>query len=311
MKFSIIVPVYNVEKYIKKCLDSILNQTYTNFEVIIINDGTKDGSQEIINEYTFDERFQSYEKENGGLSSARNYGLKYVTGDYILFVDSDDYIDENLLLKLNETLTKNKVDLVRFSCALCDEENNVTQTYEEKGYTNVNIEDIIKELVTRSFVEPVWLYCYNANFFKSHNFKYEVSRLHEDYGLTPLILYYCNKITCISYTGYYYRQRSGSITKDLNYSKIKKMADDIYYQYTKIMNIFDKEVKSLKKDVIMSYMTECLFFKSKYLNKEDYKTYKKNLKEINAFNRIKPYNFKKLVKKIISKISLRLYTKIF
>ena len=82
MKFSIVIPVYNVEKYIDKCLNSIINQTYKNFEVIIVNDGTKDNSQQIIDEYVKkDNRFKSYKKENGGLSDARNYGIKYATGD--------------------------------------------------------------------------------------------------------------------------------------------------------------------------------------------------------------------------------------
>ena len=96
MKFSIIVPVYNVEKYLKRCLDSIQNQTYDNFEVIIVNDGSPDHSQEIIDEYVkHDDRFLSYQKENGGLSDARNYGVKYATGDYLLFVDSDDYVSSD------------------------------------------------------------------------------------------------------------------------------------------------------------------------------------------------------------------------
>ena len=122
--FSIIVPVYNVEKYIKKCLESIKNQTYTNFEVIIVNDGSKDSSQIIIDEYVnSDNRFKSFIKKNGGLSSARNYGLKYVKGDYILFLDSDDYIDINLLENLSKV--DSSYDMIKFKTILVDEEEKI------------------------------------------------------------------------------------------------------------------------------------------------------------------------------------------
>ena len=103
MKFSIIVPVYNVEKYLEKCLESILNQTFKDFEAIIVNDGSTDNSQEIIDKYVNKDQkiFKSFKKENGGLSDARNFGIERAKGEYIVFLDSDDYIDENLLNTLN------------------------------------------------------------------------------------------------------------------------------------------------------------------------------------------------------------------
>ena len=96
LKISVIVPVYNVEKYLKQCLDSIVNQTYKNLEIIIVNDGTKDNSMKIVEEYLQDKRIKVINKENGGLSSARNIGIKEATGDYISFIDSDDYISLNM-----------------------------------------------------------------------------------------------------------------------------------------------------------------------------------------------------------------------
>ena len=95
MKFSIIVPIYNVEKYIEKCLQSIKDQTFKNFEVIMVDDGSTDNSNKIMKLFEKDKRFKSYSKKNGGLSDARNYGIQYTTGDYLLFIDSDDYIDKN------------------------------------------------------------------------------------------------------------------------------------------------------------------------------------------------------------------------
>ncbi len=111
-KVSIIVPVYNSEKTIYKCLDSIINQNYSNIEVILVDDGSIDKSLEICNEYSSkDSRIKVYHKENGGVSSARNYGLEKSTGDYISFVDSDDYIEKNMYGLLAETINKDKSDV--------------------------------------------------------------------------------------------------------------------------------------------------------------------------------------------------------
>ena len=103
MRFSIIVPVYNVEKYLAKCIESILNQTNQDFELLLVNDGTKDNSQKIIDEYVakYPDKVYGFVKENGGLSDARNYGVERAKGEYIIFIDSDDYVDDELLEKVN------------------------------------------------------------------------------------------------------------------------------------------------------------------------------------------------------------------
>ena len=110
-KLSIIVPVYNVEKYLDKCLDSILNSTYKDFELIVINDGTKDNSEQIITKYLENEEYKDkiiyISKENSGLSDTRNLGMSKATGDYIAFVDSDDYIEPNMYeTMMNKALEK-------------------------------------------------------------------------------------------------------------------------------------------------------------------------------------------------------------
>ena len=109
MRFSIIVPVYNVEKYLAKCIESILNQTNQDFELLLVNDGTKDNSQKIIDEYVakYPDKVYGFVKENGGLSDARNYGVERAKGEYIIFIDSDDYVDDELLEKVNDAIEKN------------------------------------------------------------------------------------------------------------------------------------------------------------------------------------------------------------
>lgn len=312
MKFSIIVPVYNVEKYIDKCLKSIKEQSYVNFEVIIVNDGSLDNSQKIIDNYVKeDKRFKSFIKENGGLSDARNYGLKYVKGDYLLFIDSDDYIDKDLLCKLYKVVNKNKVDIVRFNCLT---ENSCGKLlYEEhyESYENMKMEDAICELVTRTFVETACLYCYNVKFWKEYDFKYSVNRLHEDYGLTPLVLYYADTVSSINYTGYHYVQRIGSITKTNDYEKVRKKSFDTYYQYCSIVDNLKKESDNKKKEAVLTYITECLIIKGSWLKGTDRKEYYKTLKKDKVYKNIATYNIKKKIKKIIASISFRLYLIVF
>ena len=113
-KISIIVPVYNVEKYIDKCLRSLTEQTLQDIEIIIVNDGTQDKSEDIIEKYVKDNptKIKYYKKENGGLSSARNYGLKYVTGEYIAFLDSDDYVETNMYEEMYILAKKENAEMV-------------------------------------------------------------------------------------------------------------------------------------------------------------------------------------------------------
>lgn len=129
-KISVIVPVYNVEKYLRKCVDSILSQTFTDFELLLIDDGSKDHSGEICDEYALqDDRVKVFHKENGGVSSARNLGIDVAKGEWITFVDADDYIAENLLQSLCNI--DSNVDIAFTGCTLI-EGNNVSEILPQK-----------------------------------------------------------------------------------------------------------------------------------------------------------------------------------
>lgn len=312
MKFSIIVPVYNVEKYLDKCLKSISNQTYNNFEVIIVNDGSPDDSQKIIDEYVKkDKRFVGYKKKNGGLSSARNYGLKKITGDYILFVDSDDYLENELLEKINASLIKNKVDLVRVECNVVDEKENLLFKPSFSSFVNENLEKVIDELVRKEYFEPVWSYCYSASFWEKYKFEFEVGKLHEDYGIMLLVMYYANNITALNYYGYNYVQRENSIMSSKSYEKTKKAVYDYLHLFSKDLEILLNEKDNHKKDVLLSSGAESVIFASRLLNKNDFKEYVKCIKKEKVIDKIKIYNYKKAIKKIVAMIDVRLYNKLF
>ena len=143
IKFSIIVPVYNVENYIKKCINSILEQDYSNFEILVIDDGSSDSSISIVNSFE-DYRIKIYKKENGGLSSARNYGVKNVSGDYIWFVDGDDYIHKNSLSLLNRLLKETKFDIVAFHYST--DTNGIIKDIKDKVEWNNKQKLLIQEI---------------------------------------------------------------------------------------------------------------------------------------------------------------------
>lgn len=235
-QFSIIVPVYGTEKYITKCLDSIRNQSFDDFEVIIVNDGSPDNSQQIIDNFVKkDSRFKSFHKKNGGLSDARNFGVTKASGEYIVFVDSDDYISQDLLARIHEV--QDGVDVVRFFHQDVSEEGRVL------GASDVCKGEIsLPDRFQFELVEAAWLYAYCRTFWIENNFQYAVGRLHEDFGLTPLVLAKADTVVAIDYIGYNYVHRQESITTDD--SKYQKRIDDVIWFVDAIEstgNILDRQ----------------------------------------------------------------------
>lgn len=305
MKFSIIVPVYNVEKYIDKCLISILEQTYDNFEVIIVNDGSPDNSQAIIDKYVDkDKRFKCFSKKNGGLSDARNFGVKRARGDYILFIDSDDYIEKELLLKIYNIVNAEKVDVVRFSLNVVDEFGNRLRDVEGVVDNLDDKEKIIESILANDYVEPAWLYAYNTKFFKSHKFLYPVGKIHEDFGLTLIILSKALSIRVIDFNGYNYVQRENSIMSDKNYEKVFKRVMDFFEHH-----IHNREIlcDSYINKLLLSYSASCAISKGRELKNDDLGGYLKLLKSNKVVNDIYSNSFKRVLKKIYLKLFLKKY----
>ena len=305
MKFSIIVPVYNVEKYLEKCLKSIQNQTYDNFEVIIVNDGSTDNSKEIIKTFEKDARFKKKKKKNGGLSDARNYGIKYTTGDFLLFIDSDDYIDENLLAKLNYVIEKYNPDIIKFNFV------DVIEGKEYKHFEKISDNKIVKltELINFDYFEPACSYCYKLKFYKRHNFHFEIGRYHEDFGLIPLVLLKSKSIYYLNYFGYFYVKRENSIVNSNN--KSEKRAEDTLYFSLKNIKIIEKEKNIDKdtKDLLLNFYANGAINKLKILNNKA--KYLKKLKTNKTYKYLLSKNYKQKIKKIICKISYELYIKLF
>lgn len=308
-KFSIIVPVYNTGDYLKKCIDSILNQTYEEYEIIIVNDGSTDNSKKIINEYKnkYPDKIKVINKKNGGLSSARNRGVKKAMGEYILFVDSDDYIEKGLLKTLNSK-TKDSPDLIRFQIKEIRDDKVIM--HRELPFETFKGDKAFKKIVKYHYVEPAWCYAYRTSFYKENRFTFAEGKYHEDFGLIPYVIMSAYKVKSIGYIGYNYVIRNGSIMTDVNYDKTKKKVDDILYHYQNIINIFDNDTKVKNIDVYKSFLANSVIIKTLELNKHDYRLYKKQLKTLNVFDNLLEDTWQRKIKKILLTISPKIYYKV-
>ena len=302
IKYSIVVPIYNVEKYLEKCLDSIKNQTYQNFEVIMVNDGSTDNSNKIMKKFELDNRFKSYYKENGGLSDARNFGIIKAKGDYLILIDGDDYIEDDLLFQINKELQGKKYDIIRFGLNIVNRKGNIIREVQSIKYHGNNLNVAIQKIITSEYVEPAVLYAYNLQFWKNNNFKYQINRIHEDYGLTPYILSKAKEISFLDYAGYNYVNRENSIMNQIEYSKIIKRVNDFKEQYICLI----KKIKpnSKKNKLIISFISEALIYKARELNDQDRPEMIEFIKKEKVIDKIYALNIKKFLQKQYLKLNL-------
>ena len=311
-KISVIVPVYNVENTIGKCLDSIVNQTLKDIEIIVVNDGSKDKSQDIIDEYAKKySNIKSYIKENGGLSDARNYGLEKASGDYICFVDSDDYINTSLFEKLEKYILL-QIDMIKYKMIKVDENYKEIEKIDGPTFDELMGEDAFNTLYsTDIMLQPAWLYLYKKSFLDENNFKYPVGKYHEDFATTVLLMVKAKSIVSTDIYGYYYYQSNESITRGNDKEKTLKRAMDMLEHYTAM----EEEIKNIDlakktKENIKIYYTNNITLKVEELEGEDRKLYIKEIKRRKMLKNIKARNFKQLLKKILLNININWYLKL-
>ena len=302
IKFSIIIPVYNVEKYLDKCFNSVINQAFNNYEVIIICDKCTDNSEKIVDKYIKKyTNFKKIYKENTGLSVARNIGVESSNGEYILFLDSDDYLEKDLLQKLDNEL-KNPIDIIRFQAQNIIDDKLIK--YNEKVFEITNGIEAFNFIINYHYIENAWLYCYNSKFYKNNNFHFKENVIAEDFGLIPLIIAKAKSVKSLSYIGYNYVMRNNSLMNNNNYQqKIKKM-NDMFEQ----ANELKKELLKIKNsEKFLLFINNSLIYYSTTLKYKDYKNYNKLLKQQNAFNYYPSNTYKQKIKKFLIKNSSYLY----
>lgn len=313
MKYSIIIPVYNAEKHLKKCLDSVLKQTYDDYEVVIVNDGSTDNSENIIKDYLkdFENKIKYFYKDNTGVSDTRNFGISKASGEYFTFVDSDDYIEPNML----ENISKyDNYDILSFNLI------EVNQNYEEikkiikPSFDMTNGQDgIIKFIESKNYFDTPVSYVYKKKFWDEYNFKYEIGKYHEDFGLTPLVIIRSKQIISIDYFGYYYVQSDNSITRNNNSEKGRKKAYDMLYHFDKLYNVVnnDSNISNKTKKVFNSYIANAVIAKAKTLDSMFLNDYIFELKKRNVKKLVLSNDIRRKIKKIILNVSIKTYIKLF
>lgn len=237
---SIIVPVYKVEKYLEQCVESIMAQTYGNWELILVDDGSPDQSGRIADRYaSLDSRIQVIHKENGGLSDARNAGLEAVTGDYITLVDSDDYIHPQMLELMLQAAGDGEEDVVICGYEMVYEgQTPKTQKFELQGVERIDGREIqqvyFKQSDQRLMYTVAWGKLYRRSCFDT--IRYPKGKLHEDEHVTFQILYEASRIVYVELPMYYYLSRESSIMGDFAAKRF-----DIFGGYSERMSYYMKK----------------------------------------------------------------------
>ncbi|MCI8482171.1 MAG: glycosyltransferase family 2 protein [Clostridia bacterium] len=309
LQLTIIIPVYNGEKTIKRAIDSLINQLDETIELMIINDGSNDNTHEIVQEFINNNSYISYyQKENEGIAKTRNFGITHAKGKYIMFVDSDDYIEENLIQKLQDYMNK-EIDIVKFKLAYVDEAKKEMQQVDGPVFETTTGEEAFNQLVFSDvLMDSPCVYIFKKELFKNNHLFFKEGTYHEDFGLIPLVLLMAQTLVSTNVCGYYYVQTKDSITRNQDYQKTKKRLEDTFIHYDNMIQFISKNpLNKQTKTNIKIYYTNAILLKLKSIDKEDRKHYIKQIKRRKMISNIKPKNLKQLLKRILLSININWY----
>ena len=312
-KVSIIIPVYNAEKHIERCLESIKCQEYKDMEIILINDGSKDDSEKVIKNYIKNNlegyNVSYYTKKNEGVAKTRNYGIKKAKGEYIFFVDSDDYISKETMEVL-EPYIRRDFDLIKFKLQRVNENNNIIERVDGPVFDEKTGAEAFNLLYSQDvLLDSPCVYLIKKELFTKNKYEFQ-GTYHEDFGLIPLIILQAKKVVSLPDYLYQYVQAQNSITRNDDYKKTLKKMDDVFFHYDRML----KEISKMNLDKITDenvkiYYTNAIILKLKELNSEDREKYINEIKKRNMLKNIKVRNIKQLVKKILLNVNVNWYLK--
>lgn len=298
MKFSVVIPVYNVEAYLEQCLESMLKQDSADFEIICVNDGSTDGSRAILSEW--ESKFlqmKVIDRENGGLSAARNTGLKAATGEYVLFVDSDDWVGSTAMRRLTDEC--NGEDVVCFACRRTDNNTfDVLPPEQSTGWDYYNRHAIEARKVP--FV-CVWQRCYRREFLIDNNLFFREGILHEDNEFTPRACLYAKSVKVIPDVLYNYRVRPGSImtTRGL------RSKESLIIMSNELSKFFAKQ-EDVNRIIVYQALTQCYQMAfADNTKKED--RHLKQLVEWKSYHRVSGTKIRHKINYIFIRISPAIY----
>lgn len=299
MTFSIIIPVYQVEEYLEQCLESVINQNFKDFEIILIDDGSTDNSGKICDDYAEEySNIHVIHQQNCGLSSARNRGVEKAGGDYLVFIDSDDYIGPKGFEQMDIELKKSSFPdllitqyITFISTGVTGYHNKFLQEYE---ISKIHKEDVIRLLLDHSeCLWPAWGYVAKKEFIEKHNLRFPEGLLHEDIQWTTRILIHAETFSALNLFWYYYRMdNKTSITNNMairNYMDIIKITtSNIHYIHCNCNN--KKIRKSLNRRLSKEFIDILLLRFNEFGENDRRKTiemFKRNKKYFKKNNRFK------------------------
>ncbi len=276
-KISVIVPIFKVEKYLSRCVDSLINQTYKNIEIILVDDGSPDKCPEICDDYAKkDNRIMVVHKKNGGLSDARNVGMKLISGELTSFIDSDDYVSLDFFETLYNTMVLENSDIVECNVVKFYEDSLFDNYDDDLKITNYNTINGLSALISQSsFHQHVWNKLYKSKLIL--DIPYAVGKLNEDEFWTYQIFGRAKKITKINKTMYYYFQRESSIMGNkYNLRRLDALeAKSIRQKY------IEHNFRELSYQAKVDFFASCIFAcqsSMKYLSSKDKKVAKRKIK---------------------------------
>lgn len=306
VKFSLIVPIYNVQDYLEKCLHSLAKQDYQDFEIILVNDGSTDSSRSICEKFVAEtDNAILIDKKNGGLSSARNRGLQEAANEYIWFIDSDDWIDDKALSRLSVQLSESDIDLLGFSFYNFTEE---TGDFAPDKHSALNTEIFTGPafLDQYRFIPMVCMHVYRKEFIDQHSLTFNESILHEDVEFSMRCYSVAGKIKRIPDPLYFYRKRSGSIMAQFSLKRI----ESVYYL---IRQCSDLQGKGISDQFLeeRKYFTINAFYKmliSSPLSRKEVNHYLLKLKADRLMIQYNSHDsFRLKIRKLTFNLSKRLY----
>lgn len=285
MELSIIVPIYNVEDYLEECLKSLYNIKNIKLEIILVNDGSKDNSFKIMEKFKeiYPEKTVLINKENGGLSSARNAGMKAAVGEYISFIDSDDFIDVDEFEKFFKEGQKNKLDVMVGNMRYYTPEKTGDSLFRSDIIKNsgiVNGIDFFWNLFQKPkcFREEVVDDIYKREFLVKNNIWFNENIVHEDSEFTPLVYLKAEKVKYIDRAFYFYRQRTGSIMNKVSEKSIVSLESICEKFFIECKSLDSKKGKEVLSSLILSFYSVVVY--KRYNGAGDWKRVHKRYKEL-------------------------------
>lgn len=298
---SFIIPTYNGEKTIKRAINSILEQedNELEYEIIVVNDGSTDNTDSVMQKFKDNEKIKYFVKENRGVADTRNYGVNKAKGEYIIFVDSDDYVSKDLLKDIKPYI-KQGVELIKWNPIFVDESKNELNKFPNVVFENVTGEQGFNLLFGKdNLIDCLWNYAIK----KEIMLEFPVGTYHEDFAIMPLIILNAKSMTSIDKYEYYYVQSQNSIMRNENKENaIKKLQDKLNHYDNLIKKSNDMKIEKITKENLAIFATNALLVVVPELEKENKKWFKKGLKTRKIAKNIKVRNFKQLIKRLILEI---------